>query len=133
MINAHILDGFALTKFLYWIKKVNKKKLTEYDAQKKLEKFRKKNKEYISPSFNTIAGSGKNGAIVHYRANKNNSKKINKKDIFLCDSGGQYKYGTTDVTRTICFKNQKENIKNIFTRVLKGHIAVTNTNLKNIQ
>ena len=130
MINAHILDGAALTKFLYWIKKVNKKELTEYEAQKKLEKFRKKNKEYISPSFNTIAGSGANGAIVHYRADKNNSKKINKKDIFLCDSGGQYKYGTTDVTRTICFTKPKENIKNIFTSVLKGHIAVTNTNLK---
>ena len=130
MINAHILDGAALTKFLYWIKKVNKKELTEYEAQKKLEKFRKKNKEYISPSFNTIAGSGANGAIVHYRADKNNSKKINKKDIFLCDSGGQYKYGTTDVTRTICFTKPRENIKNIFTSVLKGHIAVTNTNLK---
>ena len=130
MINAHILDGAALTKFLYWIKKVNKKELTEYEAQKKLEKFRKKNKEYISPSFNTIAGSGANGAIVHYRADKNNSKKINKKDIFLCDSGGQYKYGTTDVTRTICFTKPRENIKNIFTSVLKGHIAVTSTNLK---
>ena len=130
MINAHILDGAALTKFLYWIKKVNKKNLTEYEAQKKLEKFRKQNIEYLSPSFNTIAGSGANGAIVHYRANKKNSKKIDKKDIFLCDSGGQYKYGTTDVTRTICFSKQKDNIKNIFTNVLKGHIAVTNTNLK---
>ena len=130
MINAHILDGAALTKFLYWIKKVNKKKLTEYEAQEKLEKFRKKNVEYLSPSFNTIAGSGANGAIVHYRADKNNSNKINKQDIFLCDSGGQYKYGTTDVTRTICFSKPKKSIKNIFTDVLKGHIAVTNTNLK---
>ncbi len=130
MINAHILDGAALTKFLYWIKKVNKKKLTEYQAQKKLEKFRKKNIEYLSPSFNTIAGSGGNGAIVHYRADKKNSKKINKGDIFLCDSGGQYKYGTTDVTRTICFSKPKNSVKNIFTNVLKGHIAVTNTKLK---
>ena len=130
MINAHILDGAALTKFLYWIKKVNKKNLTEYEAQEKLEKFRKKNIEYLSPSFNTIAGSGANGAIIHYRANKKNSKKIDKNDIFLCDSGGQYRYGTTDVTRTICFSKQKDNIKNIFTNVLKGHIAVTNTNLK---
>ena len=130
MIHAHILDGAALTKFLYWIKKVNTKRLTEYEAQKKLETFRKKNIEYLSPSFNTIAGSGANGAIIHYRADKNNSKKINKQDIFLCDSGGQYKYGTTDVTRTICFSKPKNRIKNIFTNVLKGHIAVTNTNLK---
>ena len=130
MIDAHILDGAALTKFLYWIKKVNTKKLTEYEAQKKLETFRKKNIEYLSPSFNTIAGSGANGAIVHYRADKKNSKIINKQDIFLCDSGGQYKYGTTDVTRTICFSRPKNSVKNIFTNVLKGHIAVTNTNLK---
>ena len=81
------------------------------------------------PSFNTIAGAGGNGAIVHYRATKINTKKINKKDIFLCDSGGQYKYGTTDVTRTICFSKPKKNIKNIFTRVLKGHIAVVKSNL----
>ena len=103
MIKSHILDGVALTKFLHWIKIINKRKITEYEAQKKLESFRRLNKNYLFPSFNTIAGAGKNGAIVHYRANKKNSKKINKNDIFLCDSGGQYKYGTTDVTRTICF------------------------------
>ena len=130
MIKSHILDGVALTKFLHWIKIINKKKITEYEAQKKLESFRRLNKNYLFPSFNTIAGSGKNGAIVHYRATKNNSKKIDKNDIFLCDSGGQYRYGTTDVTRTICFKKQKNFIRNIFTRVLKGHIAVANTNLK---
>ncbi len=129
MIQSHIHDGVALTKFLYWIKKTNKKKISEYDAQKKLESFRKKNKNYLSPSFNTIAGAGKNGAIVHYRATKKNAKIINKKDIFLCDSGGQYKYGTTDVTRTICFTQPKNYIKNIFTKVLKGHIAVANSNL----
>ncbi len=130
MINSHILDGVALTKFLYWIKKINKKKITEFQAQKKLENFRKLNKNYLYPSFDTIAGAGGNGAIVHYRAKKVNSKKINKKDIFLCDSGGQYKYGTTDVTRTICFKKPSKNIRNIFTRVLKGHIAVATSNLK---
>ncbi len=128
-INVHILDGVALTKFIYWIKKINKKKITEVEAAKKLEKFRKMHKSFLYPSFDTIAGSGKNGAIVHYRADKNNSKNINKKDIFLCDSGGQYKYGTTDVTRTICFSYQKKNIKNIYTKVLKGHIAVATTNL----
>ena len=129
MINSHILDGVALTKFLHWIKKVNKKKITEFDAQIKLESFRKKNKNYLSPSFYTIAGTAENGAIVHYRADKRTAKKINKKDIFLCDSGGQYKYGTTDVTRTICFDNQKNYIKDIFTKVLKGHIAVVTSDL----
>ena len=129
MVSSHIIDGAALTKFLYWIKIKNKKKITEYEAQKKLEYFRKKNKKYLYPSFNTIAGTGSNGAIVHYRATKNNSKNIKKSDIFLCDSGGQYKYGTTDVTRTICFSKPKKRIKNIFTRVLKGHIAVFQSDL----
>ena len=129
MINAHILDGAALTKFLYWIKVINKKKITEVDAAKKLEIFRRMNKNFLYPSFDTIAGSGKNGAIVHYRAEKENCRIIGKKDIFLCDSGGQYKYGTTDVTRTICFSNQTKKIKNIFTKVLKGHIAVATTDI----
>ena len=130
MINAHIFDGAALTKFLYWIKKVNKKQINEVQAQNKLESFRKINKNYLYPSFDTIAGSGKNGAIVHYRAKKENCRIIRKEDILLCDSGGQYKYGTTDVTRTICFSRPKKYISDIFTKVLKGHIAVANTNLK---
>ena len=130
MINSHIIDGVALTKFIYWIKNINKKKINEVQAQKKLESFRRLNKNYLYPSFDTIAGSGKNGAIVHYRANKENCRTIKKEDIFLCDSGGQYKYGTTDVTRTICFSKPKPYIKDIFTKVLKGHIAVANTNLK---
>ncbi len=129
MVNSHILDGVALTKFIYWIKKINKNKITEVEAAKKLERFRKMNKSFLYPSFDTISGSGKNGAIVHYRAKKENCRNINKKDIFLCDSGGQYKYGTTDVTRTICFTNQSQKIKNIFTKVLKGHIAVATTNI----
>ena len=129
MINSHILDGVALTKFIYWIKNTNKKNITEVDAQIKLEQFRKKNRNYLYPSFDTIAGSGENGAIVHYRAKKENCKFIKKNDIFLCDSGGQYKYGTTDVTRTLCFSKPKQNIKNIYTKVLKGHIAVVTTNL----
>ena len=129
MINSHIFDGVALTKFLYWIKKINKKRINEFQAQTKLESFRKKNKNYLYPSFNTIAGTGENGAIIHYRANKINSKKINRNHIFLCDSGGQYKYGTTDVTRTICFSKPKNYIKEIFTKVLKGHIAVVTADL----
>ena len=130
MINAHIEDGVALTKFIYWIKNVNKKKITEIDSQNKLKKLRKLNKNYLFPSFNTIAGTGSNGAIVHYRASKKSNKTIKKNDIFLCDSGGQYKFGTTDVTRTICFSKQKNSIKDKFTKVLKGHIAVATSNLK---
>ena len=130
MIDTHIIDGTALTKFIYWIKNINKKKINEVQAQNKLEKFRKINKNYLYPSFDTIAGSGKNGAIVHYRAKKESCRIIGKKDIFLCDSGGQYKYGTTDVTRTICFSKPKSTIRDIFTKVLKGHIAVANTDLK---
>jgi len=129
MIKSHILDGAALTKFLYWIKNINKKKITEVDAQNKLEEYRKKNKEFLYPSFQTIAGAGPNGAIIHYRAKKESCRTIKKSDIFLCDSGGQYKYGTTDVTRTICFSRPNNKIKNIFTKVLKGHIAVATTNL----
>ncbi len=130
MIKAHKEDGLALTKFLYWIKNTKQKKLTEIDVQNKLEKFRKLGKNYLYPSFNTIAGTGSNGAIVHYRASKKTNKIIKKKDIFLCDSGGQYKFGTTDVTRTLCFSKQSSSIKNIFTKVLKGHIAVVTSNLK---
>ncbi len=129
MVNAHLIDGAALTKFIFWLKNKKKLDITEVDAQNKLEYFRKQNPNYLFPSFDTIAGSGKNGAIVHYRATKKNTKLLNKNELFLCDSGGQYKFGTTDVTRTICFKNHNKKIKDIFTNVLKGHIAVVNTDI----
>ena len=130
-IKSHIADGTALTKFIYWIKNnINKIKISELSAQKKLEQFRKKNKNYVSPSFNTISGSGPNGAIVHYRANSKTNRTIKTKDVYLCDSGGQYHYGTTDVTRTICFSKQSQKIKNIFTKVLKGHIGIATYKLK---
>jgi len=130
-IKSHIIDGVALTKFIYWIKNnINKLKITELSAQKKLEQFRKKNRNYISPSFNTISGSGPNGAMPHYRVNSKTNRKIKINDIYLCDSGGQYHYGTTDVTRTICFCKQPLRIKNIFTKVLKGHIGVAIYKLK---
>ena len=132
MMEAHKKDGLALTKFIYWIKNVNKKVITEVDAQNRLEKFRKLNPAYLFPSFNTIAGAGSNGAIVHYRATPKNTKKIKKQDLLLVDSGGQYKFGTTDVTRTICFSKQKKSIMNAYTNVLKGHIAVVQTNLNKI-
>ena len=133
VIDAHIEDGLALTKFIYWIKKRNKKRITEVEAQNKLERFRKLSNNYLFPSFNTIAGTGSNGAIVHYRAKIKSTKVIQNKDIFLCDSGGQYKYGTTDVTRTICFSQQKKSIKDNFTKVLKGHIAVAQTDLNHFK
>ena len=127
-INSHILDGVAVTKFLYWFKN-NKKKLTEIFIEKKLEKFRKKSKSYLYPSFETIAGSGPNGSIIHYRSNRETNREIKKNDILLLDSGGQYKWGTTDITRTMCNGYVSKEIKNNFTRVLKGHIAVFNCNI----
>ena len=130
MVNSHIEDGIALTKFLYWIKNCKLKNLTESKIEKKLESFRKKNKNYLYPSFDTIAGSGPNGAIIHYRSDKFSNRKLKKNDLLLLDSGGQYKWGTTDVTRTLCFSKVSNKIKDIFTRVLKGHIAVASTDIK---
>ena len=128
-IESHIHDGVAVTKFLYWIKKNQNKKISEIDAEEKLESFRKQNKNYLFPSFSTISATGKNGSIIHYRASNKTCREIKQNDIYLCDSGGQYTYGTTDVTRTISFKVQPKNIKDAFTRVLKGHIAVASANI----
>jgi Xaa-Pro aminopeptidase len=128
---AHIDDGAALTKYLFWIKNnFFKKKITEISGEKKLFNFRKKNKNFNFLSFPTISGTGPNGAIVHYKATKNTDRRLRKGDIYLVDSGGQYKFGTTDVTRTISLQNSNKRIQNIFTRVLKGHIAVASYNLK---
>ena len=126
---AHLEDGIALTKFLYWFKK-NKKIVTEKIVEQKLKKLRKKSKKYLYPSFDTIAGSGPNGAIIHYKSTQKTNRKIKKNDVLLVDSGGQYKWGTTDVTRTTCSGKVSKNIKNNFTKVLKGHIAVATCNLK---
>mgnify|MGYP001258461580 FL=1 len=131
MKKSHLSDGVALTKFLFWIKKnFRKKKITELFAQKKLENFRKMNKSYKFPSFNTISGSGPNTAIIHYRASPKTNRSLRKGDLYLVDSGGQYSFGTTDVTRTISLDNKSNYIKEIYTRVLKGHIAVSNFPLK---
>ena len=128
IIKAHIEDGVAVTKFLYWFKN-NLRETTEKKIEQKLEKLRKKSKNYLFPSFETIAGSGPNGAIIHYKSNKQSNRKIKKNDILLIDSGGQYKWGTTDITRTTCSGKIKNVIKNNFTRVLKGHIAVVTCDL----
>ena len=81
-------------------------------------------------SFPTISGTGPNGAIIHYKATRETDRKLKEGDIYLVDSGGQYEFGTTDVTRTISLKNTNKRIKDIFTRVLKGHIAVANFKIK---
>jgi Xaa-Pro aminopeptidase len=126
-IKTHIYDGVALTKFLMWLKdNFKSQKITEIGAQEKLLQFRKKNSTFKSLSFPTISGSGPNGAIIHYKANNKSNRTLKKGDIYLVDSGGQYNFGTTDVTRTISLNNKSKRIKNIYTRVLKGHIAVAN-------
>ncbi len=128
---AHIYDGVALTKYLFWLKKnFHKKTITEISASEKLLKFRKKSKKFKFSSFPTISGTGPNGAIIHYKATRETNRKLKKGDIYLVDSGGQYEFGTTDVTRTISLQNSNRRIKDIFTRVLKGHIAVANYKIK---
>ena len=126
MKKSHTIDGVALTKFLFWLKKnFRRKKITEISAQNKLEDFRKKNKRYRFPSFSTISGTGPNSAIIHYKASVKSNRALKKGDLYLVDSGGQYSFGTTDVTRTISLDNNSKFIKDIYTRVLKGHIAVS--------
>ena len=131
MKKTHLTDGVALTKFLFWLKRNYKnKQITEISAQNKLESFRRKSSNYLSPSFNTISGSGPNGAIIHYKATKKTNRNLRKGELYLVDSGGQYFFGTTDVTRTVSLGNKSKYIKEIFTRVLKGHIAVSNFKIK---
>ena len=131
MKKSHMIDGVALTKFLFWLKKnFGSKKITEISAQEKLEAFRKMNKTYKFPSFSTISGTGPNSAIIHYKASIKSNRTLKKGDLYLVDSGGQYSFGTTDVTRTISLKNNSNLIKEIYTRVLKGHIAVSNYKIK---
>ena len=129
-IKSHIYDGAALTKFIFWLKNsFQNKKISEISAQEKLLEFRKKNKTFHDLSFPTISGSGPNSAIIHYKADKKSNRVLRKGDVYLVDSGGQYLYGTTDVTRTLSLDVQNYKIKEIFTRVLKGHIAVASYKL----
>jgi len=129
-VKSHIYDGAALTKFIFWLKNnFRTKKITEILAQDKLLEFRKKNKTFHSLSFPTISGSGPNSAIIHYKADKKSNRLLRKGDVYLVDSGGQYLYGTTDVTRTLSLDVFDNKIRDIFTRVLKGHIAVASFKL----
>ena len=122
---AHLFDGIALTKFIFWLKNNYKKtKITEISAQNKLENYKKQNKGFLYPSFSTISGFAANGAIVHYRSSHKTNKTIKGNNLFLLDSGSQYFYGTTDVTRTIAIGKISNFKKKIYSNVLKGHIAV---------
>ncbi len=125
MRSAHVRDGVAMVKFLKWFaENAPRENLSEIDAQNKLEEFRKEAPEYRDSSFDTIAGFGPNGAIVHYRASAQTNAKIERWNLLLLDSGAQYTDGTTDITRTIAVGEPSQEMKENFTLVLKGHIAV---------
>ena len=122
---AHIRDGRAVVKLLAWLDaNVKKGKLTEISVADRLESFRKESKELRDLSFDTIAGFGGNGAIVHYRATNKTNASIKGNGLLLLDSGGQYPDGTTDITRTVAIGQPTAEQKKNFTRVLKGHIAL---------
>ena len=122
---AHELDSIAICNFLYWIKKQkNLNNLDELRIVKSLEFFRKEQPHYLGPSFPAIVGFNENGAIIHYNATKKTNKKLSGDGLLLIDSGGQYKYGTTDVTRTIPIGKANEEMKRLYTVVLKAHIAL---------
>ena len=123
---AHELDAIAICNFLYWIKKQkNLNNLDELKIVKSIEFFRKEQQpHYLGPSFPAIAGFNENGAIIHYNATKKTNKKLSGDGLLLIDSGGQYKYGTTDVTRTILVGKANEEMRRLYTLVLKAHIAL---------
>ena len=124
---VHEFDGASLTKFLFWIQNnYKKKKITELTAQKKLLSFKKKYKQFKFLSFPTISSTGPNGAIVHYNATKKTNRVLKVGNIYLVDSGGQYQFGTTDVTRTISLNTKSRKIKEVFTKVLQGHLNLSN-------
>ncbi len=121
---AHLRDGVAVTRFLAWLaKQAPRGSLTEIDAVRKLEECRIETGLLKQLSFPTIAGAGPHAAIPHYRVTTGTNRKITP-GIFLVDSGGQYQDGTTDITRTIAIGPPSEEMRDRFTRVLKGHIAI---------
>lgn len=129
---AHMFDGVALVKLFFWINQFKtKKKINEISCQKQLENFRKENSFYLGPSFPPISGFNKNGAIIHYNATNKTNQLLTGNGIYLLDTGGQYLCGTTDVTRTISLGKPSLYKKNIYTRILKGHLALKNFQLKN--
>ena len=122
---AHARDGGAVTRFLAWLAAESPKgKLTEIDAVEALEGFRRDTGLLKDVSFPTISGSGPNGAIVHYRVTRKTDRRIGTGELFLLDSGAQYEDGTTDITRTVAIGTPDAEMRDRFTRVLKGHIAI---------
>ncbi len=123
--NAHLKDGLAMLKFLFWFEKnINSNKLTEICLSKKLFDIRSLDKTFICESFATISAFEENGAIVHYKANISSNKKINKSGLYLIDTGAHYLDGTTDTTRTLLVGKAKSQMLDDYTLVLKGHIAI---------
>jgi Xaa-Pro aminopeptidase len=122
---AHRRDGAALARFLAWFdREASSGKLTEIDCVAALESFRRDTGALKDVSFPTIAGSGPNGAIVHYRVTEATNRRLSAGELFLLDSGAQYLDGTTDITRTIAIGPPAQEMRERFTRVLKGHIAI---------
>jgi Xaa-Pro aminopeptidase len=122
---AHQRDAVALARFLAWIdREASRGTLTEIDAVEALETFRRETGALKDVSFPTIAGTGPNGAIVHYRVTRKSNRRIALGDLLLVDSGAQYEDGTTDVTRTIAIGTPTDEMRDRFTRVLRGHIAI---------
>src|SRR6185369_9757627 len=122
---AHRRDGVALTRFLAWLaREAPSGKLHEIEASDRLEQIRRENNLCRDLSFDTISGAGPNGAIVHYRATERSNAKLTPGSLYLLDSGAQYPDGTTDVTRTIAIGEPSAEMRDRFTRVLKGHIAL---------
>ena len=123
--SAHARDGAAVANFLCWFdREAPSGKLSEIDAVAALESFRRDTGALKELSFPTISGAGPNGAIVHYRVTRATNRVITPGDLFLLDSGAQYQDGTTDITRTIAVGNPTDEMRDRFTRVLKGHIAI---------
>ncbi len=126
---AHRRDAVALARFLAWIdREAPSGALTEIDAVEALETFRRDTGALKDVSFPTIAGTGPNGAIVHYRVTRKTNRRIVPGDLLLIDSGAQYEDGTTDVTRTIAIGEPTAEMRDRFTRVLRGHIAIARAN-----
>ena len=122
---AHLRDGAAMCRFLAWYDAAPKAALTEIDIVKALEGFRQGTGVLEDISFETIAGSGPNGAIVHYRVTEDSNRPLDTDSLLLVDSGGQYRDGTTDVTRTLPVGMPSDTMRQMFTRVLKGMIAIS--------
>jgi Xaa-Pro aminopeptidase len=123
---AHVRDGAAVTRFLHWIDTVaSQGGQDELTAAAQLEAFRAETGALKDLSFDTISGSGPNGAVVHYRVSEKTVRPIEQGTLYLVDSGGQYADGTTDITRTVPIGEPSAEMKDRFTRVLKGHIALS--------